>query len=307
MDWKKVLSILAFLFIIGLLLLYWYFPSVPSDYSINKNSNFSKEPINSSFNSSLMQFYENMRFPLENISYSIENTCNLQKKADMERAFEIIEEKTSLNFYSSNQGQIHIFCEDRNKIDSEGLFVAGEGGPANITLGKYFSVIENGQILLIKSSECPNPNIAIHELLHVLGFQHSDNSNNIMYPVSECDQIISDDILIKIQELYSYPSLPDLEFEGVSVSIKNRMLDFNYSIRNEGLIKSENFVVGVYVNDKKIKEIETEGLEMGYGQKVSVENFLLSQMKIDEIKFVIEGDFEELNKKNNEITLNVTK
>ena len=296
----KILVILIALFMLGLILIYWLFPTNVISFNFDTNSNFSIEAEE-------MQFYPNMRFLSSTISYTIEEECSLQKKQDMETGFEIMESSTMLEFISSEKGMISVYCEKRGRIEGseKGFFIAGEGGPVNVTMGKYFNVIHGGEIILIKNSNCAKPNIAIHELLHVLGFNHSDNSNNILYPVSNCKQTISPDIIEKIDELYSYPSLPELEFEKVSAQMKGRSLDLNITIKNHGLKDSDEFNIIVYGDGKKIKTIESEGIEVGYAQKIIITNSLITKLKINELKFFIEANFEELSKTNNEIVLNV--
>ena len=78
------------------------------DLSSNSNSNFSLNPDENT----PLQFYENMRFPDTKISYKIEN-CPLQRKNDMEWAFDIMEEETILEFYPvSYNEQITVTCEE---------------------------------------------------------------------------------------------------------------------------------------------------------------------------------------------------
>ncbi len=295
---KKVFVLLVGIFLIGTLLAYWFFPFNDVGFNFNGNSNFS---LNVSKQE--MQFYPNMRFPLKEISYEISDECSLQKKGDMVWAFEIIEDETILDFYSvENDGLIKVYCEDRNRI-KEGLFIAGEGGPVNVSIGKYYNVIHGGEILLIKASTCERPNIAIHELLHVLGFDHSDNPNNIMYPISKCKQTIGDDTIDLINDLYSISNYPDLEFENASANLKGRMINIDFSVRNEGLRDSEGFSVVLYLNNKEIKRFDSDGLKIGYGERVRLSNYVISQLKVDEVRFVIESDFNELRKDNNEIVL----
>ena len=274
----------------------------PINFNFDTNTNFSLN------NESLdMQFYPNMRFPDRNISYSMDEDCTLQKKNEMIWAFNIMENNTVLNFYKASPSQIKVSCDEKNKFDNQGLFIAGEGGPTNISLGKSFKVIQGGQILLIRNSNCEKPNIAIHELLHVLGFNHSKNPNNIMYPISKCKQTIGKDTLNKINELYSTDSLPDLQFEKVSATIKSRLLNINILVRNEGLKTSGNFKVIIYSGDKRIKEVNLDGLSIGEGNSITIENLVVPTIKINSLKLEIKGDFKEINKKNNEITLEVPK
>ena len=127
---------------------------------------------------------------------------------------------------------------------NENYFVAGEGGPTNISSTNDFNVITHGQVLLLRDSDCPTPNVATHELLHALGFAHSTNPNNVMYPVTNCDQTIGQDIPELINTLYSTPSYSDLSFANASAIIHGRYLDTNISISNNGLNDSEQGNIG---------------------------------------------------------------
>ena len=286
-----------------MLWIYWFtgFGDVQLLKSSMQNSNFS---IN--LTSDKIQFYENLRYSDSKISYNIADKCTLQKKADAERAFEILENKTILDFYSvSSNEEILITCESREKIQ-EDYFVAGEGGPVNISRAGQFNVIFNGQVLLIRQSECANPNIALHEILHALGFGHSLNENNIMYEISDCSQTIGDDILHFIDELYSVPSKPDLTLEEVIPLIHDgKYLDLNMSIKNLGLKNSKKAFVNIYLDDELFEKIELKELEVGAGMKITIQNLKFKTTNFNEMRFVIETDFEELNKANNEVSFNI--
>lgn len=291
------LGFISLLFI-GMLVLYWFVPTGDLEFGIERSSNFSLDK-----NMVLMQFYDNMRFPDKIISYSISDNCTIKKRSDMKWAFDILENESILEFYElSKDGQIIVDCDDRNRVE-DGLFIAGEGGPTNITKGENFNVILNGQILLIKDSECERPNIAIHELLHVLGFNHSDNVNNIMYPVSKCKQVIGDEIPTEINRLYSVPSYPDLLIRDVSTEIHGRYIDLNISIFNDGLKKAEKFNLIIFADEKEIKEIELDELEIGTGLNIELTNLLLTKIKVEEISVLIETDETELSLENNQILL----
>jgi hypothetical protein len=247
-----------------------------------------------------------MRFSSTDISYKIED-CPLQRENDMQWAFQILGNETVLNFYPVASGEeIIVTCQDAQKTEGN-LFIAGEGGPTNITIAGDFNVIENGKILLMKDSTCQRPNIAIHELLHVLGFDHSKNPKNIMYEISRCDQTIGDDIINLIDNLYSTPSEPDLLFENASASMHGKYLNINFSIRNNGLQDAPEANVKILANGKETENIKIPPTEIGYGRKVSVENIWVKQMNVQNIEFVIEDNFAELSKDNNQVTFEIKK
>lgn len=302
-QWKTFLGGI-FVLVVGILLVgYWFIPFDVVEFGISSpNSNFS---LNSSVLMK-MQFYENMRYASPQISYKIYD-CPLQKKNEMERAFEILGNRTILEFYPlGSDEEISVTCDSGVKIDN-GMFIAGEGGPVNITKTKNFNVILNGKVLLIRESECATPNIALHELLHALGFGHSENKNNIMYNVTSCRQTLGEDIPVLIDELYSVASLPDLNFENVSALMEGRYLNANFSVRNNGLRSSGIFSVEIFADGKEIKNFEFEEIEIGYGRVVEVQNILINQISVEEITFSIETDFEELDKNDNKVILKIKK
>jgi len=302
MEGKTLNGILITIIIILFLSIYWFIPYDTTEFNTSSNSNFS---INDSENSTL-QFYPNMRFPQTNISYNIEK-CPLKKENDMEWAFDIIENETILNFYSANYGQkITITCKDTNRFEGD-LFIAGEGGPTSITIAGDFNIIEEGKILLIRDSLCERPNVAIHELLHVLGFDHSKNPKNIMFDISKCDQTIGKDIIEFINYIYSIPSQPDLLFENAYASMNGKYLDINFSIRNNGLKSAEESVVSIIVDGKEVKSIDVPSIEIGYGREVYMTNIWIKQISVQTVEFIIESDFEELNKINNNVIFEIKK
>jgi len=202
MGFKTFFSLLFIIFAVSLLILYWFVPFRTLDFGVKSNN------FNFSLNHSEMQdmqFYPNMIYPNPEISYKIYD-CPLQKKNDMENAFEIVSNLSVLEFYPITQDEeISVTCDSKNKME-EGLFIAGEGGPTRIIEAGEFNVILHGKVLLIRDSKCERPNIALHEILHTLGFDHSDNPNNIMYYLSKCKQTIGSDIPELIHELYVFPT-----------------------------------------------------------------------------------------------------
>jgi len=267
--------------------------------------NFSFEPVNSNFSisgNSEMQYYPNMRFADSKISYQISN-CPLDKKNEMQSAFGIIENLTSLKFNSvSSNGQISVTCEEKARIENE-MFVAGEGGPVNITLSGNFYVITRGEILLLRNSDCPKPNVAIHELLHSLGFKHSENPKNIMYNITDCDQTIGEDTINLINDLYSIPSYPDLAFKNISGIVSGRFLDVNITVLNIGLSDAGASKIIIYADNNPIKEIDLEPIEIGSGIFFSISHIFIPQINFNNLNLEIVSDFNEITKENNKIKI----
>ena len=76
------------------------------------------------------------------------------------------------------------------------------------------------------SLNCNWPATELHELMHVFGFNHSMDSNSLMYPyLTSCNQKLDNSIIEELIRLYSIPNLPDLYFENISaIKISNIFL-----------------------------------------------------------------------------------
>ena len=299
MSFKTVVAFVSVI-LLSFLMIFYFFPFNTSNFKV-KSGNYNFGDLK---NNGTMQFYPNMRFQNTGISYRI-SECPLQKQNDMEYAFTVVENLTPLLFYPVNSNEeIFITCQDI-AIIRDGSFIAGEGGPGNITVAGEFNVITSGDILLITESACPKPNIAIHELFHVLGFNHSSNQEDIMYPVTNCDQTIGQDLIDEINRLYSIESKPDLVFQNVSAMMSGRFLDLNMTVINAGLKEAGESTVTIYANGNVIKEVDLIPLPIGVGRIITMQKIFVPQMNVKEFELDINDNFGEISKDNNKIKLEI--
>lgn len=251
-----------------------------------------------------MMYYPNMKFNHNLITYYIDESCNQEKEKRVEEAMSILEREVGLIKFiktKNNNSDIEIIC---NKVDiplkNKNYFIQGEGGPISIINTSLFFVIEKGVIFLFYDKPpCEEPLVELHELLHVFGFEHSQNKKSIMYPVLNCDQQLTPDIINKMEELYNIDNLPDLYFENISVYKKGIFIDFNLNVKNQGLIDGKNVKIKIYTipQNKFIEEFDLETISFGGGKFLEVKNLKLP-FYTKEIKFEI-NDGEELNYDNN--------
>jgi len=307
MGGRRFLFIVLVLVVAILLLIYFFIPINTIEFSNQGFVQNSSVYDDNSFGSSDLQFYNNMRYKGKEISYKIYDECTLKKKNDMEHAFEIISNLTVLEFYPVVYGEeISITCSEKNVVEGD-TFIGGEGGVTNVTIAGDFNVIFNGKVLLIRDADCPTPNIAIHELLHALGFDHSENPGNIMYEMYDCSQSIGDEIPEFLNEIYSVPEKPDLIFEEVEAVMHGKYLDANISLRNNGISFAPESTLVISADDKVVHEETLSSLGIGFGRRISFANLWINKINVKEITFEIDNDYEELSKENNFYTLSVKK
>lgn len=248
-----------------------------------------------------IQFYPNMRYKDRVISYSISNNCDAERKNDAEKAFSFISEKTVLDFNGAAdwEAEIRILCSDVSpKPEEEGHFVAGEGGPSEIINTTNYAVILSGKVSLFRANDCDKPNVAIHEILHALGFNHVDNPNNVMYPLTKCNQEIDSSIISEIDRIYKEDSLPDLAVEKVSANKTGIYLSFDISITNLGLKGSDSSKLIIKAEDEIIKEYELEKIDIGTKKMLTVVNLKIPR-STEYISFEIISSEKELDSTNN--------
>ena len=257
-----------------------------------------------------MLFYDNIRYSSSEISYSIDSRCDDGKSMDAREAFNIIQDRTILRFneMAEGRGEIFINCPPEGEKPSEGIdsrhYIAGEGGPSSVINTSEYYLIKNGSIILYTDNRCDRPIIAIHELLHALGFKHSSNKKSIMYAVSNCNQEITGDIIDKINVLYKDPSLADLKFIYGEGSKSGRYVNFNIEILNSGLRDSGDFILTLYINEKKTGTYDIGNLESGSGKILKVEN-LFFVGNPEKLEFRVDEDnmVNEINEENNKLSM----
>lgn len=249
-----------------------------------------------------VQFYPNMRFTDNRISYSIESGCTASKRATAMGAFTILEEKTPLSFYEAADAEISVICSELPpSAEKKGHFIAGEGGPTEILNGSDYSIIVAGTFSLYRDETCKTPHIALHELLHVLGFDHNTNPASILYPTLDCDQTLDAYLVDEINRLYSVPSKPDLELVSASGTKAGKYISFEVTVVNRGLADVADTSLWVYADDRFVKEFDLDAIPIASRKTLTVGNFSVGR-STQRITFEIDGahTIDELREDNNQ-------
>tara|TARA_Y100000034_G_scaffold21160_1_gene24351 strand:+ start:17771 stop:18742 length:972 start_codon:yes stop_codon:yes gene_type:complete len=262
----------------------------------------------------VMQFYPSMKFNHNKISYKVEEECKGDKR---ERMIEAFDELSSLvgviSFYEVEFKEgvdIEISCSGQEGVVEGEYFIAGEGGAKEIILTERYNIINQGVVLLHGNPhgflECSWANVELHELIHVFGFDHSENPDSLMYSLLEsCSQRLDESIINELKTLYSQENLADLYLEDVEIVKKRRYIDFDLTVKNSGSIDAENVKLSVFDDGELVKSFDLgdeEGkIKYGAGIKISIENLRLKSSSPDEIQLVIDSDnfIKEIDEENN--------
>jgi hypothetical protein len=303
-----ILNLTLFIISVALIILIYYLYLNLYSKPQQLNPVFSKSKLEvENFSSEISQFKPNMKFNHNNISYSIDPSCNSQKRSRVLEAFDEIEKKVyKIEFINiSKNPDIEVICSENIKYSETGdYFIPGEGGPKIFVPTGDYNVITHGVILLYGEvySECNWPNIEIHELLHVFGFDHSKEKQSLMYPYLEsCDQKLDESIIKELNFLYSEENLPELYFENISAIVKGKYMDFNLTIKNSGDIDSGNVTLTVMDQGTVAKEFDLGDLKFGSDLYFQVSNLKLINRDSKDIKLILDKNnrIKEKNKINN--------
>jgi hypothetical protein len=223
----------------------------------------------------------------------------------VEEAFSILEQRTVLEFYESNSPEIDILCSElAPKPEDRSHFVAGEGGPTEIINTSVYYVIFSGKVSLFRDEKCSTPHIALHEILHALGFDHSSDKGSIMYPVTDCDQTLDNYIVDEINRLYEIPSYSDLGIQDIRADKSGIYLGFHIEVANYGFRDAKNVALKVYSQGELVKEFDLEDIPVGTRKFLDVKNTRVSK-SANEIRFLVttSPEEDELSYENNEAIL----
>lgn len=257
-------------------------------------------------NGASAQFYPNMRYRDREIDYYIDAGCGEKRRNDTEIAFGILSGETSLRFYPASDersADIDVLCSDvAPEPEEEGHFVAGEGGPSKVINNSIYNVILNGKVSLYRNDKCDEPKIALHEVLHALGFDHNNNLKSIMYPTTNCEQELDQYIIDEINKLYSVDSKPDLAIGDLSANSTGRYLNFEVGVVNIGLKNSRSSTLRVFSGSEELKDFDLEAIEIGTKKVWTVQNLRIPR-NTEKVTFVIEADEDEISEDNNVVSL----
>lgn len=311
--WKLIYLIVILIAIIAILILSYYIylnlPRDPQPLQVETDPKFQPAVV-----SSVNQFYPNMKFNHNKLTYFIDPNCNEDRVQRMEQAFDEITKNVPLiSFFKSEvDPDIEISCTNTNRLNLDKKhFVAGEGGAKEIIQTGNYNIITEGIILLydnskVRTTNCDYPNVEIHELLHVLGFDHSENKRSIMYPfIESCDQLLDKSIVTQLKTLYSQENLPDLYFDKLEVSKKGRYIDFDLTVKNSGSIKSGETIITILDGTNIIEQRSLGDIDFGAGITLTTTNMRLKRLNPDQINFIIdkENSIKELDEDNNVATI----
>ncbi len=286
MNWLGYIFMLMFLgaTFYGIVMIMQLVPQAALYYT-PYDGNISLLPV-----SGAVQFYPEMRYPNNTITYTIGKACTESKAVNIRRALDILSANTSLVFIPESNGEITYLCSDISPNQSdESHIIAGEGGPTKIINTTTFSVILAGQVSLYRPERCQTPNIAIHETLHALGFDHVQDPTDIMYPVTDCNKYLKQATIDAINKLYSYPSEPDLAIDSVSANQTGRYLNFHITIMNHGLKNSLGSNLTLYSDGNPLRTFILGEIDIGTKKFLDVQNMYLQSSRISNVTFLIQA------------------
>jgi len=313
MDFGKIariiLNVILIMLIMGLILavgylVYNYYPRAAEILNINYHS---KLPIVNA-SSTLIQFAPNMRFNHNNITYFIMD-CELDKISRLNQAFFIIENETKIitfrEIYSKEDADITVSCSAESLETEKNVFISGEGGPTKFLNLSIYPLILKGKVILYEKSSCNYPITELHEIFHVLGFDHINDSKKIMYPYVDCKQRIDLELINSLIRIYSIEPLAEIYFLNASGIKSGLYLNFSVKIINEGLVNAEKIILEVYEDNRKTDVFDLKDINSGITQGFWIGNMKLNSLSTKEIKLKIITKTREYSYENNVVELKV--
>lgn len=127
--------------------------------------------------------------------FNEERLCEDEQKKRIKSAFQEVEKETKniINFAEGDNPDIIISCYHYKK-ESE-YFLNKTIGEANIFRDN--NIIDKAIINLYQVNDsCNLPSKEIHEILHVFGYQHTEDENSILYPEENCKDRVDEEFII---------------------------------------------------------------------------------------------------------------
>lgn len=241
---------------------------------------------------------------------------------DARQALDIWQDTRLVSFSIVNNPKADVTIKWVTSLKEKSLDTLGNTEIKLINVSK-FGIMQNATIELLAKSESRElssndmVNLALHEIGHALGLQHT-NKDDIMNPVliipSKNIISVSPNDISNLLELYKDPVKPDLKIIGINAtkSTFTRLgqnyfyLNISIDVQNAGLSNAENFNMQFAADNLVVNEGTQSMLEPGnilsifQGNLKIDRNFTSVQVSIDP-----ENKIDELNETNNFIDIPV--
>jgi uncharacterized protein YxeA len=249
----------------------------------------------------ITQMYPNMRFNHNDITYGFHASCEDEKRAKVHNAFQILEEKIiPLTFKESlTKPDIFVNCSREEIQTGDNTYQAGLGGPSTLNLSLYPLIVSGEVTLYGQKLNCDYPVVEIHEILHVFGYEHVNNSDSVMYPyLNDCDQTLDQAFINHLTKLYSTEPESEIFFRNLEGNVTDRYLTFETEITNQGLIPARNSLLKIKNKEETIREFELEDLDSGITKTLTIENLRIPR-NTKEVILELQTDSLEYDETNN--------
>ncbi|MEM5834806.1 MAG: matrixin family metalloprotease [Candidatus Aenigmatarchaeota archaeon] len=188
-------------------------------------------------------------------------------------------------------------------FEAGGKKILGEGGPVVRDTGLFNLTIRGEIYLLVQRIKCLDITTATHEFGHVLGFDHSKNFQDIMYPTADCSQRISEAEVKTLFELYKVPPKPELYFLNASAKKPGKYLNLEFAVKNSGLITSLKTSVDLVLDNKTVRSFDIPKLEPGETLVIRISNIMIPSFKVLQLFVDSKNSNDEIYEDNNFVTL----
>ncbi len=202
---------------------------------------------------------------------------------------------------SAAEAQVLVHWADK----LEGEHTLGLGGPTVVDTGRYNVTVKGEVTLASMDTFCLNTVVALHELGHVLGFDHPDDPASFLYRTADCDQGFTPQVAEALRELYKDPARAELELTGANVSASGRFLTANLTVLNSGLVGSAE--TGIELSaERRVAFVDLPALDPGTLYRIQLTAGTPASLEGLVVRLDANSTVDELDEGNNVVPLRAT-